>query len=186
ATDGTRAGHASQSENLTHLPGQHLLVTFTGSRRGRGGRAEQFWVSFRRASLATTAPRCIHFHFNPTAASFHEKYQCLSARPPCPSCLPVNVTPLSTPLPQVLLALQPAVVQLEADGESLGERGAVSHDDQDRLLQAMKIEQERGHVLGGGAIEIAGGLVAQEQLWIADERARDRHALAFAAGQLGR
>ncbi len=34
-------------------------------------------------------------------------------------------------------------------------------------------------------IEVGGGLVRQEQRWIVDERAGDRHPLLLSAGQLG-
>jgi hypothetical protein len=38
---------------------------------------------------------------------------------------------------------------------------------------------------GGDFIEIAGWFVAQQQSWIADERARQRNPLLFAAGEFG-
>ena len=50
----------------------------------------------------------------------------------------------------------------------------------------MQIQQDRGDVVGGGAIEVAGRLVAEQQARAADERAGDRDALPLAAGQLGR
>ena len=44
-----------------------------------------------------------------------------------------------------------------------------------------KISQDDGFV---GFVEIAGGLVGEDQFWLIDQRARDGHALLFAAGKL--
>src|SRR5262245_21779311 len=127
-----------------------------------------------------------HSPFNPTAARTPTNTNRLCASSAFSASLWLTSPPLAPRQSQVLLAVQPGVLQVEAHGESLGERGAVRDDDQDGLLQALQIEQQRGDVLGGGAIEVAGGLVAEEQVRLADERARDRDALALAARQLGR
>ena len=50
----------------------------------------------------------------------------------------------------------------------------------------MQIEQQRGHCGRRRLVEIAGRLVAQHETRLTDERARDRHALLLAAGQLAR
>ena len=78
------------------------------------------------------------------------------------------------------------IQQIEAGRQLLRERRAVRDDDQDGLLQPVKIQQDGRDVVGGGAIEVAGRLVAQEEPRLADQRAGDRHALPFAARQLRR
>ena len=54
------------------------------------------------------------------------------------------------------------------------------------LLLLLQIEQQRGDRLGGGAIEIACRLVAQQQPRAAHQRAGQRDALLLAARQLAR
>src|SRR5207248_9478896 len=73
---------------------------------------------------------------------------------------------------------------LEANRKPRRELRAVRHDDQDRALPPMKVEQERCDIVRGGAIEITGGLVAQQQPRTPNERSRDGHALALAARKL--
>src|SRR6185295_1700009 len=51
-------------------------------------------------------------------------------------------------------------------------------------LLAMEFEQQRRDVLRRNAVEVAGWLVAQEQMRSAHERAGDRHALPLASRQL--
>ena len=48
-----------------------------------------------------------------------------------------------------------------------------------------EIEQHRRHFIGGAVIEIAGRLVAQEQLRPVGERAEDRNALLLTSGGFG-
>ena len=59
-------------------------------------------------------------------------------------------------------------------------------DHQNRLLAAVQVEQQRCHVLGCGAIQIAGWLVTKHEPRLPDERPRDRHPLPLAARQLTR
>src|SRR5436190_20749313 len=73
--------------------------------------------------------------------------------------------------------LQPPILQLEADWKPCGERRAVRDDDQDTALPMMQIEKQRRDLIGRGAIEIAGRLVAQEHPGRAHQRARDGDAL---------
>ena len=51
------------------------------------------------------------------------------------------------------------------------------------VLESIQQVQDRGLDRG---VQRRGGLVAQDQRWRAGERARDRHALALSAAQLGR
>ena len=60
------------------------------------------------------------------------------------------------------------------------------HHDHDGVLTPVKIEQKRCDSVRGGAVEVAGGLVAQQEPRGPNERPRDGDALAFAAGQLAR
>ncbi len=53
-----------------------------------------------------------------------------------------------------------------------------------RVVGARHLEQEIHHLLAGGAVEIAGRLVGQHQLRLADEGAGHRHALLLAAREL--
>ena len=46
--------------------------------------------------------------------------------------------------------------------------------------------QQRQHLLAGGAVEVAGGLVGDDQRRVGDQRARDGHALLLAARELAR
>ena len=57
-------------------------------------------------------------------------------------------------------------------------------DDEHRLLLQMQRHEQIGDGVGGGAIEVAGRLVAEQQRGLADQRPRDRDALTLAAGQL--
>ena len=76
--------------------------------------------------------------------------------------------------------------QLESNWKLRCELRAVRHDDEDALFTLLEIEQERGDVVGGSAIEVAGRFVTQEQPRIPDERPRDRHTLPLAARELAR
>ena len=72
-------------------------------------------------------------------------------------------------------------MKLEADGTLLRELRAVRDDDEHRVRGPMQVQQHARDVLGGCVVEIPGRLVAQQQARTADERARDRDALTFAA-----
>ena len=52
------------------------------------------------------------------------------------------------------------------------------------LALAVDLEEELVHLLARARVEVAGGLVGQEELRLEDERARERHALLLAAGEL--
>ena len=51
---------------------------------------------------------------------------------------------------------------------------------------AVQLEHEVEHLAGGAAVEIAGRLVGEHAARLGDERARERDALALAAGELAR
>src|SRR5687768_11739771 len=73
------------------------------------------------------------------------------------------------------------VFKFETLREARGEFGAVSDDDEDRFGFPMNIKQQVGDDLRRFLIEIAGWLVAQQQLRFHDQRARKRDALFLAA-----
>ena len=69
--------------------------------------------------------------------------------------------------------------------ESRCQLRAMRHDDQDCLLPALQLEQQRCHAVGRCAIEIAGRLVTQQQPRAAHKRSRERHPLFLAPRQFG-
>src|SRR5260370_13646834 len=85
-----------------------------------------------------------------------------------------------------LLPTKSSVQQIEAHRKLLRELRAVSDDDQDGLLQRVKIQQRRHDVFGRCPVEVAGRLVAQEQTRPAAEGAGDRDPLPLAARELRR
>src|ERR1039458_10365580 len=78
------------------------------------------------------------------------------------------------------------ISQFVPQGEPGDQFRAVSHPHEEGFLALVQFEQERSHHVGGCLVEIAGGLVAQQQQRLADEGTRQRHALLLAAGKLGR
>ncbi len=65
-----------------------------------------------------------------------------------------------------------------------GGLGIVGDHHDGLAVLAVELLQQAEHVLGRLAIQIAGGLVADQQGGIGDDRAGDRHALLLTAGQL--
>ena len=61
----------------------------------------------------------------------------------------------------------------------------MGYDNENRILQAVKLEQQRRNDLRGLAIEVAGRFVAQQQNRIVDKSSRQGYSLFFAARQLG-
>src|SRR4029077_4979222 len=60
-------------------------------------------------------------------------------------------------------------------------------DDQERLPRLLReLEDELLDLLGRGGVEVSRGLVAEDDVRVADQRPGDRDALALAARQLGR
>src|ERR1700733_3061005 len=62
---------------------------------------------------------------------------------------------------------------------------AVRHDDQ-RLAARVERAEQLEHVLGGARVELAGGLVGEQQRRLVHQRARDRDALLLPARERGR
>ena len=58
----------------------------------------------------------------------------------------------------------------------------VGHHDQNGALVSMKLEQEGSDRLGGRAIEVPGGFVAQQKFRLADQRPGQSDSLSLAAG----
>ena len=59
------------------------------------------------------------------------------------------------------------------------------HDEHDRVL-ALEIRQQICHGLGGRAVEVAGGFIAQHQARLLNQCAGDGHALALSPRQFPR
>ena len=58
-------------------------------------------------------------------------------------------------------------------------------DHDDRLLElAVELLEQVEDLAGGGAVEVAGRLVGDEQVGVGDDRPGDRDALLLAAGEL--
>ena len=76
-----------------------------------------------------------------------------------------------------------AVLHADAAARAVAERGVVRDDDQRDAAGVESFEQAHDFV-AGGAVEVAGGFVGEDQRRLHDGGARDGHALALAAGQL--
>jgi hypothetical protein len=66
-----------------------------------------------------------------------------------------------------------------------GELAVMSHEE-DGLPLSVQPPEELEHLGGRDRVEVAGRLVADDQLGVGGERPRDRDALLLAAGELGR
>jgi hypothetical protein len=62
----------------------------------------------------------------------------------------------------------------------------VRDDDQDHLLLRLQVQQQPAYLIGAGPVEVAGGLVGQEQRGGLDQRPGQRRPLPLAAGEFGR
>src|SRR3989475_1444024 len=83
------------------------------------------------------------------------------------------------------VAFDAAVHELDASIHGAGHHRAVGDDDYRRAI-AMEVSQELDDRDAGGAVEITGRLIREDDLGPADDRAGDRGALALASGELGR
>src|SRR6185503_3130857 len=80
---------------------------------------------------------------------------------------------------------EPAVRQLDAAVGQQADAGRVRHRDHGVTLRVQLFEQ-RQHLALVRLVEVAGGLVGEQQPRLVDERARHAHALLLAARELGR
>ena len=62
-----------------------------------------------------------------------------------------------------------------------GQLGAVGHHDQDSLLLAVQLQQQTRHHTRGSLVQVAGGLVAEQQKRPANHGPRQRRTLFLAA-----
>ena len=77
-----------------------------------------------------------------------------------------------------------AVVQLDRATEARGDVGVVRRDDEREAELGLQRLDQVEHALARVGVEMAGRLVAEQQLGPLGERARDRDALRLAAGEL--
>src|SRR3546814_3363562 len=80
----------------------------------------------------------------------------------------------------------PAAVEPQHAAAARGEVFVVGHQYQRGARVGVHREQQLDHRLAGVGVEVAGGLVGQQQGWPGDEGTRQRHALLFAARELAR
>src|SRR5690606_22475892 len=79
---------------------------------------------------------------------------------------------------------QQALVKVHGAGGELGGLGVVGDHDDGLAVFAVEHLQQAEDLVGGLAVEVAGGLVADQQGGVGDQGAGDRHALLLAAGEL--
>ena len=85
-----------------------------------------------------------------------------------------------------LLADDGSVLQLDRALEPRGDVGVVGRDDEREAELALQRLDQVEHALARVRVEVPGRLVAEQQLRLLRERARDRDALRLAARELGR
>ena len=85
----------------------------------------------------------------------------------------------------VMRAPAPPSRDLHAAGERVGDRMVV-RDRHDRRARRVQLLQQREDVRAGAGVQVAGGLVGEQDRRAADQRPGDRHALALAARELRR
>jgi hypothetical protein len=76
--------------------------------------------------------------------------------------------------------------KLKTNGKACREARTVGHDDKDVVLSPVKIQKKGRDRIGRSLIQIACGLVANEQMRFAYQSARDSDALLLTAGELSR
>jgi hypothetical protein len=84
---------------------------------------------------------------------------------------------------QRAVVMQAAVLQFDA-AVGLARDVGIVRNHQNRVTRAMQLAEQFHHNGFIFLVEISGWLVGQDQFWLIDERAGDRHALLFAAGKL--
>ena len=78
-----------------------------------------------------------------------------------------------------------AVAHLDHARRALGDGAVVRHEDDREPLVAPEPLDRLHHLVAGGRVEVAGGLVREQHARLVGERTRDRHALLLAARELG-
>jgi hypothetical protein len=68
----------------------------------------------------------------------------------------------------------------------VGQAFVVGHQHQGGAAFLVEFEQQVADALAGVAVEVAGGFVGKQHVRFGGERAGNRHALLFAAGELAR
>ena len=81
---------------------------------------------------------------------------------------------------------QHAALQAQLALAARGDAAVVRDQHERGAALARQRQHQLEDAVGGVAVEVAGGLVRQHARGARDERARDGHALALAAGQLAR
>src|SRR5581483_3930968 len=89
-------------------------------------------------------------------------------------------------LRRALLANDGPVRELELAPVASGDVGVVGRDDEREAELGLERVDQVEHALARVGVEVARRLVAQQELGLLDERARDRDSLRLAAGQLRR
>src|SRR5882757_10544218 len=74
----------------------------------------------------------------------------------------------------------------DAGGEAFGQRALVGDHDDGHAEGVLDFAQEEKDLLAGGGVEIAGGLVGEEDGGLIYERAGEGAALLLAAGEFAR
>src|SRR5439155_22181774 len=75
------------------------------------------------------------------------------------------------------LAVDPASDEPDFPAAAAGDRLVVRHQHQRRARFRVHLEHELDHAGASRGVEIPGGLVGKEELWLGDEGARQRHSL---------
>lgn len=83
-----------------------------------------------------------------------------------------------------VVAVDPAVFHADDAGHTLGEGRVVRDDDDGGAALAVDLEEELVDSLAGGAVEVAGGLVAEQELGFEREGAGEGDALLLATREL--
>src|SRR5438045_3328098 len=92
---------------------------------------------------------------------------------------------ISGPPHSSLVRLDPAVADVDGAMGMVGDVALVGDHD-DRVALAVQLLEQPHDLLAGGGVEVAGGLVREQDGGTHDQRAGDGHALALAAGELAR
>ena len=77
-----------------------------------------------------------------------------------------------------------AVPQLDRAVELRGDIDVVGGDDEREAKLALQRLQQLEHALAGIRVEVARGLVTEQQFWLLREGARDRHPLRLTSREL--